>query len=141
MDQKKQNEFFTPQEMRGESRESNGVAAKNKKPKTKKLAVDLDGMIAQWQKWTGNNKIGLPVNHNIVQMKRWKEQNPDGKVIVTLRTIDPTDVKINAQTLSDAISEIREWLEKNDVQFDELWTKPYPPATDEIWTYKGDRDA
>jgi len=104
--------------------------------KPKAIAADLDGWVATYQNWKPTNWIGYPIEANINKMRSYKVDNPKDKIIVVLKKIDPTDKNIRPHTLSERIDEIRNWLTKSRVLYDELWTKPYDPEVSEWWTVK-----
>jgi hypothetical protein len=93
------------------------------------LLVDLDGIIAQWQKWGGSGPIGLPVGHNIIQVARWKKSYPEGKVIVRLSE-GPRDPSHNIKAMA---KRCRRWLSAHDVIYDEISIQEKRPAFTEHW--------
>lgn len=92
------------------------------------LMVDLDGIIAQWQRWGGTARIGLPVGHNLIQVRRWREKNPKGRILVRVSEKPRGDINLRPE-----IARIRKWLKANDVPYDGLSIELKRPRFDEHW--------
>jgi hypothetical protein len=92
------------------------------------LAVEFDGMIAQWIKQKDSeHEIGLPITHNIIQMQRWKKMHPNDNLFIIFSTI-------NYQESSGHLKkDIEDFLHKNNVPFDKIWRKKKSPPVKEEW--------
>jgi hydroxymethylpyrimidine pyrophosphatase-like HAD family hydrolase len=84
------------------------------------VLVDLDGTLAEYHGYKGNDHIGAPIPAMVDRVKQWLESGVK-VVIFTARAHDP-----------DAIPPIREWLKENIGQALPVTNKKDPRAK-EIW--------
>lgn len=92
----------------------------------KTVCLDLDGVLAYYDKWRGNDHIGYP--------------NPEGVKLANLLKVIGVKIIVDTCRLNhqwpdcDYIKveyDIRVWLEKFKIPYDELWTcggKPFAHA-------------
>jgi len=67
-----------------------------------KIAVDLDGTLAHYDHWRGNEHIGAPIQPMVDQVKEWIEQGHDVEIF-TAR------VSVTSEA-PDAAYHISKWL-------------------------------
>ncbi len=84
------------------------------------IAVDLDGTLAYYNGWRGNNIIGAPIPAMFFRVQRWIEEG-EKVVIFTARADNMNDIKV-----------IKRWLKYHGLpdldvtnvkrrQFKEMW--------------------
>ncbi|MCK5707345.1 MAG: hypothetical protein KAI43_06790 [Candidatus Aureabacteria bacterium] len=65
------------------------------------IGVDLDGTLAQYDKWKGPNHIGKPIPKMLKRVKEWIDKGQKVKIF-TARAMD-----------KEHIPPIKKWLEEN----------------------------
>lgn len=96
--------------------------------KNRDLAVEFDGMVAQWiRKKSDGYELGLPIGHNIVQIRRYKQTNPKSTVYIFFSTVN------YHQLPGKTKQEIEDFLIQYEVPYDKLWRKKKMPRVNDIW--------
>lgn len=102
------------------------AAAIDSMPRT--IAVDLDGTLASKEEgWLGFHHIGAPIMSVIEELRR--EKAAGSYIILHSCRVATIDNKIHPESLDV----IRDWLKKNDVPIDEIWTAAGKPGAAEYW--------
>lgn len=94
---------------------------RNKRPE-RILAVDLDGTLAEFDHWRGYTHIGKSIKKTASLVRKAKKEGAY-IIIFTCRT---TTADNEPYLLS--LNVVSEWLEKNKIPFDKIWTgagKPF----------------
>jgi hypothetical protein len=76
------------------------------------IAVDLDGTLAEYHGW-GDGKIGKPVPEMMKRVREWLANG--NKVKIFTARVGPNQ---SATQLNNAFSEIKNWLEVNNLPRD-----------------------
>jgi len=88
------------------------------------VAVDVDGVLAEYTTWQGWRHIGEPIDGATYFMQWLREQGM--YIIIHTTRMAPY---INPTATQDEVKQLlADWLNKNDMPFDEIWTgegKPY----------------
>lgn len=89
-----------------------------------KIAVDLDGTLAEYFGWTGNDVIGRPIKQMVERVSRWLEEGHE-VVIFTARASDAefaTKVKAAIEDwCKQHIGRVLEITNIKSYDIDELW--------------------
>jgi len=80
------------------------------------VSVDLDGTLAQYDKWEGYTHIGAP-NEKVASYLR-KERKRGAHIVIHSCRVATADNKIYPK----AINAILRWLKKYKIPADEIWT-------------------
>lgn len=94
------------------------------------IAVDLDGTLALYDKWRGNNHIGEPVPRMLERVKNWLAAGKDVRIFTA--RVSPVSIGINGNTFEETVAPINAWCEKHlgtrlpvthekDLSMIELW--------------------
>lgn len=80
------------------------------------IGVDLDGTLAQYDHWRGEDHIGEPIPAMLARVKAWLAEGLDVR-IVTARSFDPTMIEngFHVATISkrEALGYIKAWCLKH----------------------------
>lgn len=93
------------------------------------IAVDLDGTLAQYDKWRGADHIGEPILPMVRRVKEWIAQGKDVRIFTARMSSHAPDNKDNPV---DIVTPIQTWCEKHigralpvtnvkDMHMIELW--------------------
>lgn len=97
------------------------------------IAVDVDGTIAIYKKWTSYLDVGVPVA-SVVESMRQEKAAGTYIIIHTCRVS-----ALDGQVIPEAIDSLRMWLRVNDIPFDEIWLGTGKPYANEYWDDKAVR--
>ena len=86
------------------------------------VCVDLDGVLAQYSGWKGLREIGEPIEGAVQFMK---DLNQFANTLVYTTRTNP-DVQIDEMP-EDLKSNVRDWLDKNDFVYYDVYTGPGKP--------------
>lgn len=94
-------------------------------PRGKTIAVDVDGCLAQYDHWRGYKHIGEPIKETVDFLKAFKEKDSKNNIIIHTSRI--TD-KVTNEIIPEAISILEDWLKKNNIPYDSIWTHRGKPV-------------
>lgn len=99
----------------------------------KTVCVDLDGVLAQYDKWLGIEHIGEPIEGAVAFTKRLgefanvlifttrcREKQGDGTTLGYTKNDDP-------RPASELKKIVADWLDKHGFHYDDIWTGPGKP--------------
>lgn len=86
------------------------------------VAVDLDGVLAEYDGWEGLEKIGGPVDGARNFLLSLREEGIEVVIHTTRANPDPFNEGINRHAGKNAGDIIRSWLEKHDMHYDRVFT-------------------
>lgn len=84
------------------------------------VAVDLDGVLAQYDKWRGVEHIGKPILHAKQFMQELIEMGHH-VVVYTTRTNPDVNGRAGDYTADELAGRIHEWLADNDIPYHEVY--------------------
>lgn len=82
---------------------------------TFKIAVDLDGTLAEYDYWRGPDHIGAPIRNTVWLLRNFHSQNTE-IFIFTCRTNKTINREYDVDTM-EVVSTIRKWLNDNNLPF------------------------
>ena len=93
------------------------------------IAVDFDGVIAEYDHWRGITHFGKPIKKTIDELQAEKAI---GTYIIIHST--RTNPAVNSgYTVENLVEILKGWFEKNNVPYDEIWAGIGKPIADEYW--------
>lgn len=75
------------------------------------IGVDLDGTLAYYDTWRGNEHVGDPIPAMLDRVKSWLGSGKNVKIFTA--RVSPQAVKLNGQTLEQTRAPIEAWLIKH----------------------------
>lgn len=87
----------------------------------KVVCVDLDGCLANFDGWKGFFSIGKPNKRIVFMIRNLKKMGCE--IIVHSCRVTTADHKL----FHPSVKNLKNWLKKNRVPFDEIWTKVGKP--------------
>lgn len=75
------------------------------------IGVDLDGTLAFYDKWRGNDHIGDPIPKMVLRIKAWLSQGKNVKIFTA--RVSPQAVALNGTTLDRVLQPIQMWCIQN----------------------------
>lgn len=94
------------------------------------ICVDLDGTLAEEDKWKGYHYIGKPIQKTIKAVRSEKLKG----TYVVIHTCRVTTV--DNRVYPPSLRTIENWLKKHKVPYDEIWTGTGKPWGHEYWDDK-----
>lgn len=105
------------------------------------ISVDLDGTLAKYTHWVGHDHIGDPIGNTVILLKILREKG--WKIVIS--TCRNNGMNGESDQLLEAIYyRIMDWLELNDIPYDEIATrsmgKPFAHVYLDDRAYRWDGD-
>ena len=98
------------------------------------IGVDLDGTLAEYDGWRGENHIGKPVPLMVERVKQWISEGKDVRIF-TARAYNPQEIgliHVEPMTKREAIKIIEDWCKEHiGVVLPIVCTKDYGMV--ELW--------
>jgi hypothetical protein len=90
------------------------------------ICYDLDGTLAEYNGWQGEEVIGEPIKNIVVDLKKEKENG--SKIIIHTSRIN---LELHPDyTLEEQVELVKNWLNKNGIPYDEIWQGIGKPMAD-----------
>jgi hypothetical protein len=94
------------------------------------FAVDLDGTLAEYHHWVGEEHIGTPIPAMVTRVRRWIEDGRDVRIFTA--RVAPASLAVNGVAREFVVGVIEDWCEKHlgcvlpithekDLHMIELW--------------------
>lgn len=72
------------------------------------IGVDLDGTLARYDTWRGNDHIGEPIPAMLDRVKQWLAAGREVRIFTA--RVSPQAVRLNQSTIEETRAPIERWL-------------------------------
>lgn len=78
------------------------------------IGVDLDGTLAEYNGWQGENHIGKPIPLMVERVRQWIKEGKDVRIF-TARAYDPHEIGFHVEPMTkrEVIKVIENWCKKH----------------------------
>jgi len=94
----------------------------------KTVAVDVDGVLAKYDKWRGLDNIGDPVPGAVEFTKRLG-QKYEVLIFTTRCSMSVATGRDSGETAESLVARVKAWLDKHGFHYDRIWSGQGKPLT------------